>query len=282
MTDTFFNRPLCGFEALPGTVSQSSGGAIARWKHLFPFRTEQLSTAAPMVLGGQPPGRVGRRRFLLTKQDTRPPEGRPFCSFGDGMERHSPISGVSFWLVGQVRLPAEPFGGTSLDGLDPALASPPARCSRPATGCQGPFRPSHRTETEGKVVFSGGHLPAELDPGWAKCLGQRGLARPCSPRGYGRSCHAALDPCGGRRVRRPALTFGLRSTLVRGVSSRRALRPCAALARPCPGPLSGSFGRVVYVFEAVFAEGGELDNQVCGIGCPGCHFLDVYEHRFVR
>ena len=75
MTDTFFNRPLCGFEALPGTVSQSSGGAIARWKHLFPFRTEQLSTAAPMVLGGQPPGRVGRRRFLLTKQDTGPPEG---------------------------------------------------------------------------------------------------------------------------------------------------------------------------------------------------------------
>src|SRR5829696_8721584 len=38
---------------------------IARGKHLFPFRTEQLSPSAPMVLGGQPPGRVGRCRFLL-------------------------------------------------------------------------------------------------------------------------------------------------------------------------------------------------------------------------
>jgi FkbM family methyltransferase len=39
--------------------------AIARGKHLFPFRTEQLSPSAPMVLGSQGPGRVGRRRFFL-------------------------------------------------------------------------------------------------------------------------------------------------------------------------------------------------------------------------
>src|SRR6201996_2945762 len=38
---------------------------IAKGRHLFPFRTEQLSLSAPMVLGGQPPGRVGRRRFLF-------------------------------------------------------------------------------------------------------------------------------------------------------------------------------------------------------------------------
>ena len=38
--------------------------AMARGKHLFPFRTEQLSPSAPMVLGSQGPGRVGRRRFL--------------------------------------------------------------------------------------------------------------------------------------------------------------------------------------------------------------------------
>src|ERR1700743_3589841 len=37
---------------------------IAKGRHLFPFRTEQLSLSAPMVLGGQPPGRVGRRRFF--------------------------------------------------------------------------------------------------------------------------------------------------------------------------------------------------------------------------
>ena len=39
--------------------------AIARGKHLFPFRTEQLSLSAPMVLGLKGPGRVGRRRFNL-------------------------------------------------------------------------------------------------------------------------------------------------------------------------------------------------------------------------
>ena len=48
--------------------------ALARGRHLFPFRTEQLSPSAPMVLGSQGPGRVGRRRFFL---DTRAAERRP-------------------------------------------------------------------------------------------------------------------------------------------------------------------------------------------------------------
>ena len=39
--------------------------AMARGKHLFPFRTEQLSPSAPMVLGPQGPGRVGRRRLFF-------------------------------------------------------------------------------------------------------------------------------------------------------------------------------------------------------------------------
>src|SRR5258708_5039608 len=38
---------------------------MARGKHLFPFRTEPLSPSAPMVLGPQGPGRVGRRRVFL-------------------------------------------------------------------------------------------------------------------------------------------------------------------------------------------------------------------------
>src|SRR2546423_6211153 len=40
-----------------------SSAVIPAGKHLFPFRTEKLSLPGPMVLGGQPPGRVGRRRF---------------------------------------------------------------------------------------------------------------------------------------------------------------------------------------------------------------------------
>src|SRR3954468_20865628 len=60
---------LCGFEGPPsGVVSRRFPVAMARGKHLFPFRTEQLSPSAPMVLGPQGPGRVGRRRFSFTNE----------------------------------------------------------------------------------------------------------------------------------------------------------------------------------------------------------------------
>ena len=62
---------LCSFEG--PRRSRSLSVAIARGKHLFPFRTEQLSLLAPMVLGSQGPGRVGRRRFL---DHTSRPAGR--------------------------------------------------------------------------------------------------------------------------------------------------------------------------------------------------------------
>jgi hypothetical protein len=67
---------LCGFQVaapaaasgLRPAVSREFAVAIARGKHLFPFRTEQLSLSAPMVLGPQGPGRVGRRRFTFTSR----------------------------------------------------------------------------------------------------------------------------------------------------------------------------------------------------------------------
>src|SRR5947199_10727323 len=46
---------------------------IAAGVHLFPFRTEKLSPLAPMVLGGQPPGRVGRRPVLHAGEPSAPP-----------------------------------------------------------------------------------------------------------------------------------------------------------------------------------------------------------------
>src|SRR5438093_2382355 len=55
------------FSSLAGAWSRLISVAIARGKHLFPFRTEPLSPSAPMVLGGQPPGRVGRRRLLRSR-----------------------------------------------------------------------------------------------------------------------------------------------------------------------------------------------------------------------
>src|SRR3954447_3985256 len=54
--------------------------ALAWGKHLFPFRTEQLSPTAPMVLGLHGPGRVGRRRFFTRE----PPPGRLVVVEGRG------------------------------------------------------------------------------------------------------------------------------------------------------------------------------------------------------
>ena len=65
--------------------------AMARGKHLFPFRTEPLSPSAPMVLGSQGPGRVGRRRFFLISTPLRPPDARGRCrARWSGLQREEP------------------------------------------------------------------------------------------------------------------------------------------------------------------------------------------------
>ena len=64
-------RPAPAIHAI-GVRSRQFPVAIAWGKHLFPFRTEQLSPTAPMVLGLHGPGRVGRRRFFIHE----PPPGR--------------------------------------------------------------------------------------------------------------------------------------------------------------------------------------------------------------
>ena len=60
---------LCSFEG-PRRGSHRFPVAMARGKHLFPFRTEKLSPSAPMVLGLKGPGRVGRRRFFFHMSHT--------------------------------------------------------------------------------------------------------------------------------------------------------------------------------------------------------------------
>src|SRR5829696_4335181 len=65
---------LCSFEGpRRGPGLEQFPVALAWGKHLFPFRTEQLSPTAPMVLGLHGPGRVGRRRFF---HHTSRPAGR--------------------------------------------------------------------------------------------------------------------------------------------------------------------------------------------------------------
>ena len=64
-----FLEELCSFEGPPGLAQFPV--AIAWGKHLFPFRTEQLSPSAPMVLVPYGAGRVGRRRFFLSEAALR-------------------------------------------------------------------------------------------------------------------------------------------------------------------------------------------------------------------
>ena len=64
---------LCSFEGPLGLAQFPV--AIAWGKHLFPFRTEQLSPTAPMVLGLHGPGRVGRRRFFSDEPPHRAARG---------------------------------------------------------------------------------------------------------------------------------------------------------------------------------------------------------------
>ena len=54
---------------------------MAAGSHPFPFRTRKLSPPAPMVLGGRPPGRVGRRRI---SNDEDPRSGGGPLSFSPG------------------------------------------------------------------------------------------------------------------------------------------------------------------------------------------------------
>ena len=43
---------------------------IAKRIHLFPYRTQKLSSLAAMVLGGQPPGRVARSHVVCRSGGT--------------------------------------------------------------------------------------------------------------------------------------------------------------------------------------------------------------------
>ena len=69
------DRTCVGLEGVRGEFEQPLGNrffwiflaTIPRVKHLFPFRTEQLSPAGPMVLYGRLYGRVGRCQELLMK-----------------------------------------------------------------------------------------------------------------------------------------------------------------------------------------------------------------------
>src|SRR3954466_12806981 len=92
----------CSFQGPQRARSRRFSVVIARGSHLFPFRTEQLSPSAPMVLGPRGPGRVGRRRFIYTAR----PHWRPVAVAALGLRRRyelglriAPVSALAIVLI---------------------------------------------------------------------------------------------------------------------------------------------------------------------------------------
>src|ERR1700709_984752 len=88
------------FKVRERLVSHLFPVALARGKHLFPFRTEQLSPSAPMVLGLKGPGRVGRRRFLFEASDRPARAVRPSANANHRRKRMSVIAIVAIVVIG--------------------------------------------------------------------------------------------------------------------------------------------------------------------------------------
>ena len=53
-----------------GSILGRYAVTIAKRIHLFPYRTQKLSSLALMILGGRPPGKVGRCRFYKNQLRT--------------------------------------------------------------------------------------------------------------------------------------------------------------------------------------------------------------------
>jgi hypothetical protein len=149
---------LCGFEGpLEGVVSYEFPVVMARGKHLFPFRTEQLSPSAPMVLGPQGPGRVGRRRFNVR---TSRPSGGSFAfnagaagrRNGGGKDRERACCGCGYGGA-----------GAAVRGMRLCSCGPRRRNSCPAAGARAaaatPARAGRRPQWA-RQPASGGAAPA--------------------------------------------------------------------------------------------------------------------------
>jgi hypothetical protein len=140
------------------TFDNRSPVAIAAESHPFPSRTRKLSPPAPMVLGGKPPGRVGRRRILCDRG--RPNRPSPVSRWV--RSRHgSPAAAVAFAgppPVGRGSIGRrEPFSGAGRTGRIEGR-----RPARSKIGGGAPSSPPGGTASDGRRV------PAPSQGGWKR------------------------------------------------------------------------------------------------------------------
>ena len=110
--------------------------AMAEGIHPFPSRTRPCPPSAPMVPGGQPPGRVGRRRSVFRKG---PQEARPYPGGGPPA-----VPSVTHRLVLVRKQRVDPCAGVSVGskaGPRQSAAGGSAVCRRGPLGGRSPPRP---------------------------------------------------------------------------------------------------------------------------------------------
>jgi hypothetical protein len=183
-----------------GVVFRLFPVALARGKHLFPFRTEQLSPSAPMVLGPQGPGRVGRRRFFRYAGRLR---GGPSSYYSESLPRRSertsdagsgalePFIDRKRRASHRTRSPRRPPGARPRphDAAAPAVA--PAQDAPPARGTAAQA-PGSGPDACARTLCAA-RLGADAGRGWA---------RPGRPPSRPRSRPRATGTSGPRVLRR--------------------------------------------------------------------------------
>jgi hypothetical protein len=91
---------------------------MAEGNHAFPYRTRPLSPPAPMVLGPQGPGRVGRRQARITCRRLLRQVFCAFVSFGIGDSLHPKAHGRRF---SPTRESVRTLRSKQFDDVGPAL-----------------------------------------------------------------------------------------------------------------------------------------------------------------
>ena len=149
-------------ETLISTTS-TIWAVIAAEIHLFPFRTEKLSPPAPMVLGAQAPGRVGRRPVLSAG---RKPASRGFPT-RDGSLKASAVAAAchalraspsfldcSLWSFATAISCLRPWTEDDVDAMV-------AGCNDPDVAWWIPTIPSPYSETDALAFIRGEVAPDE-------------------------------------------------------------------------------------------------------------------------
>ena len=164
--------PIRRLRQQPGCCERRFPVTMAAGRHPFPFRTRKLSPPAPMVLGEESPGRVGRRRDLLTKASPRPPARACFAS--------GPAPAHGTVTIGQCPggPPADPWPGGRAPAAPGAVHGRPALVpAAPGLRC-GEIRCGESSRHARRHEAHSGVRPAVEVPGrQARRAGSRHLPR---------------------------------------------------------------------------------------------------------